>query len=56
MKLLSGKKTYLTAAAGIIGAVAAVANGNIEIAEAAHVVVDCLLVAFLRAGVKKTEK
>ena len=51
MRFLQGKKTYLTAAASIIGAWAAVANGAMAFAEAVQVTVTAVLAATLRNGV-----
>ena len=53
---LKGKKTYLTAAAGIVAAIAALASGEMALKEATEAIVACLLVAFTRAGVAKVER
>jgi hypothetical protein len=46
-------KTVWTAIAGIVGAAAGVATGDLSNVEAAQTVVQCLLAAFLRAGMMK---
>ena len=53
---LSGKKTYLTTAAGIVTAVAAFSRGELTLGELATAVLLALGVAGLRAGVAKVEK
>lgn len=50
---LSGYKTYIAGAAGIIGAVSAWVNGAIPPEKAIEVIWEALTVMFLRAGIKK---
>ena len=49
--MLSGYKTYVTAALAIIGAVAAYLTGDMSITDAAQIVVPALLGAFVRNGI-----
>lgn len=49
--MLKGKKTYITAAVAIVGAVAGYLVGDVSMADAAQLVVTALLGAFVRAGV-----
>jgi len=51
MNVLSGYKTYITAAAGIVGAVALYASGQDSLAQAVQLGITALLGAFIRAGV-----
>jgi hypothetical protein len=46
-------KTYITAAVAIVGALGAAAAGQIDWAQAAHMTLDALLVAFARHTVVK---
>lgn len=50
--MLKGKKTYITAAVAIIGAVAAYLVGDSNAADAAQLIVTALLGAFIRQGIK----
>ena len=50
--MLNGKKTYMTAAGGILAAIGAFLSGDMEIGPAINVVVTSLLAVFLRKGVK----
>jgi len=50
--MLNGKKTYMTAAGGILAAIGAVLSGDMELGTAINVVVTSLLAVFLRKGVK----
>jgi len=50
--MLNGKKTYMTAAGGILAAIGAVLSGDMELGAAINVVVTSLLAVFLRKGVK----
>lgn len=52
MNFLSGYKTYLTAAAALIAAALAFANGEASAMEAIQLGITALLAAFLRKGVK----
>jgi len=49
--MFAGKKTYITAVLGIIGAIAAYLVGDATIAQAGQTVITCLLGAFIRNGV-----
>lgn len=53
MNWLKGKKTYIVALAGMCAALAALASGEIDVAQATHAILDCLLALFIRAGVAK---
>ena len=48
---LAGKKTYITAVTGIVGAVGAYLVGDMTLVEAFQVVWPLITVAFLRKGV-----
>lgn len=48
---LKGKKTFLTAAAGILGAIAAWSDGAIETAKLVELIWEAGLAVFIRAGV-----
>ena len=50
--MLSGKKTYMTAAGGILAAVGAYFSGDMEMGTMINIVVTSLLAVFLRKGVK----
>jgi hypothetical protein len=50
--MLSGYKTYITAAVSIVGAVAAYLTGDMSIADAAQIVVTALIGTFVRNGMK----
>jgi len=50
--MLNGKKTYMTAAGGILAAIGAVLSGDMELGAAINGVVTSLLAVFLRKGVK----
>lgn len=47
---LAGKKTYITAAFGVVGAVLSVATGEATAIQAAQSILTCLLAAFVRNG------
>lgn len=49
--MLSGYKTYVTAALAIVGAVAAYLVGDMSLADAVQIVVPALIGAFVRNGV-----
>lgn len=49
--MLSGYKTYVTAALAIAGAVAAYLVGDMSLADAVQIVVPALIGAFVRNGV-----
>ena len=51
--MLSGYKTYITAAVAVIGALGAWASGDATAFQAASAAVNALLAAFIRAGVAK---
>ena len=53
MKALQGKKTYMTAAGGVLAAVGAYLSGEMEMGVMINVVVTALLALFLRKGIKK---
>jgi hypothetical protein len=46
-----GKKTYITAALAVIGAVAAYLTGDLNIADASQVILTAILGATIRHGV-----
>ena len=48
---LAGKKTYITAGLGVIGAVAGVLTGGLSYFEAAHIILTSVLGATVRHGV-----
>ena len=50
--MLNGKKSYMTAAGGILAAIGAFLSGDMDIGAAINVVVTSLLAVFLRKGVK----
>ena len=50
--MLSGKKTYMTAAGGVLAAVGAYFSGDMEMGTMKNIVVSSLLAVFLRKGVK----
>ena len=50
--MLKGKKTYMTAAGGILAAVGAYFSGEMEMGVMINVVITSLLAVFLRKGVK----
>jgi len=52
MKALKGKKTYITAAGGILAAVGAYFSGEMEMGMMINLVITSLLAVFLRKGVK----
>jgi len=54
LKFLQGKKTYIAAAATILGAAVAVSNGSMTLPEAYQSITTGLLAVFLRAGVAKS--
>ena len=53
MKALQGKKTYMTAAGGVLAAVGAYFSGEMEMGVMMNVVITALLALFLRKGIKK---
>jgi len=53
MKVLQGKKTYMTAVGGILAAAGAYFSGEMELGVMINVVVTSLLALFLRVGIKK---
>ncbi len=53
-KFLQGKKTYLTAVASVVGALAAYASGEASLIDAAQVAVTGLVGAFVRKGIART--
>ena len=52
MKVLEGKKTYMTAAGGILAAVGAYLSGDMEIGAMVQIIITSLLAIFLRKGIK----
>ena len=50
--MLTGKKTYITAAGGILAAVGAYFSGEMEMGVMINLVITSLLAIFLRKGVK----
>ena len=50
--MLKGKKTYMTAAGGILAAVGAYLSGDMELGMMINLIVTSLLAVFLRKGVK----
>ena len=52
MTKLKGKKTYMTAAGGILAAVGAYVSGEMELGMMLNLVITSLLAVFLRKGVK----
>ena len=50
--MLSGKKTYMAAAGGVLAAVGAYFSGEMELGAMLNVVVTSLLAVFLRVGIK----
>jgi|TARA_Y100000310_G_scaffold135688_1_gene134562 hypothetical protein len=52
MKALEGKKTYMTAAGGILAAVGAYLTGDMEIGTMVNIIITSLLATFLRKGIK----
>lgn len=50
--MLSGYKTYITAAVAIIGAVGAYLSGEVSLVDTVQLVVPALLGAFVRSGSK----
>ena len=52
MKVLKGKKTYVTAAGGVLAAVGAYFSGEMEFGVMINLVITSLLAVFLRKGVK----
>jgi hypothetical protein len=50
--MLEGKKTYMTAAGGILAAVGAYFSGDMELGMMINLIVTALLAGFLRKGVK----
>jgi membrane protein implicated in regulation of membrane protease activity len=50
--MLKGKKTYVTAAGGILAALGAYFSGDMELGMMINLVITSLLAVFLRKGVK----
>ena len=50
--MLKGKKTYVTAAGGVLAAVGAYFSGEMELGMMLNLVITSLLAVFLRKGVK----
>ncbi len=50
--MLTGKKTYMTAAGGILAAVGAYFSGDMEMGMMLNIIITSLLAVFLRKGVK----
>ena len=50
--MLKGKKTYMTAAGGVLAAVGAYFSGDMELGMMLNLVITSLLAVFLRKGVK----
>ena len=50
--MLKGKKTYMTAAGGVLAAIGAYFSGEMELGMALNLVITSLLAVFLRKGVK----
>ena len=50
--MLSGKKTYMTAAGGVLAAVGAYLSGELELGMMLNLVITSLLAVFLRKGIK----
>lgn len=55
LEFLSGKKTYIVAAAAILTAAGAFASGTMNAKELVEAIMAALGVSFLRAGVAKVE-
>ena len=53
LEFLNGKKAYLTAAAGIVTALALFANGDVDTQGLVTLLLNALGIATLRAGVAK---
>ena len=53
---LKGKKSYITAAIGVLGALAAWADGQIELASLLAAIWAAASVVFLRAGVNEKKE
>ena len=52
-KKISGKKTYLVAVVGMLGAVLAWVNGSVETTEMVNTVIGCILSMTIRSGIAK---
>jgi membrane protein implicated in regulation of membrane protease activity len=50
--MFKGKKTYMTAAGGVLAAVGAYFSGEMELGMMLNLVITSLLAVFLRKGVK----
>jgi len=50
--MLKGKKTYMTAAGGILAAVGAYLSGDMELGMMINLVITSLLAVFLRKGIQ----
>ena len=50
--MLSGYKTYITAAVAVLGAVGAYLSGEMTIVDAVQIIVPALIGAFVRNGIK----
>ena len=53
---LAGKKTYITAAIGVLGAIVAWSGGEASLAEAGAMVWAAISAAFIRSGVTSEVK
>lgn len=53
-EMLSGKKTYLVALSGIIGAILAFSNGQIDATKAIELIIEAILACTVRAGITKS--
>jgi membrane protein implicated in regulation of membrane protease activity len=50
--MLNGKKTYMTAAGGVLAAVGAYLSGEMQLGMMLNIIITSLLAVFLRKGVK----
>ena len=55
MKFLQGYKTYITAAASVLGALAAYVSGDVELAPALQLIITSILAVTLRSGIKAND-
>lgn len=53
---LKGKKTYITAALGVLGAVGLYLTGEADLATALQTIIAALSAAFIRNGIKNDTK
>jgi len=56
MEKVSGNRTYMVAAGGVLAAVGAYLSGDMEMGTMINIVITSLLAVFLRKGVKKAEE